>query len=303
MKYSKFLIFAFLFFSIFTFAQNRPPAKKVIVTGRVIDKSNNKPLDYATITLVNTKRPTDVSGGITNLKGEFEFEVNAGIYDIKVEYISYKLIEIKGRQITENTSLGTLSLIEDATQLNEVQIRVEKTTVDIKLDKKVYNVGKDLLVKGGTVSDVLDNIPSVTVDQDGVVALRGNENVRILIDGKPSNAINITEALRQIPADAIDKVEIVTNPSARYDSEGGGGLINIILKKGRTNGLNGSIILSGGDPKTYGIATGLNYKSEKFNLITSLKVFFTEIFPTGYEPIRRWTTRKGNLRKEGRRRN
>ena len=94
------------------------------------------------------------------------------------------------------------------------------------------------MVKGGTVSDVLDNIPSVTVDSDGAVSLRGNANVRILVDGKPSNAINIAEALRQIPADAIDKVEVVTNPSARYDSEGGGGLLNIILKKGKNKGLN-----------------------------------------------------------------
>ena len=110
-------------------------------------------------------------------------------------------------------------------------MRAETSTVEIKLDKKVYNVGQDLMVKGGTVSDVLDNIPSVSVDVEGNVLLRGNENVRILIDGRPSNAINVNDALRLIPADAIDKVEIITNPSARYDAEGGGGIINILLKK------------------------------------------------------------------------
>lgn len=250
-------------------AQERPQGKKVKITGKVVDKDTKQALDYATITLVNTKRSSDVSGGITNATGTFDIDVNAGVYDIKIEYISHKALEIKAKELTTDTNLGTITLEADATQLNEVVVRVEKTSVEIKLDKKIYNVGKDLLVKGGTVSDVLDNIPSVTVDQDGTVALRGNENVRILIDGRPSNAINITEALRQIPADAIDKVEVVTNPSARYDSEGGGGLLNIILKKGRTNGLNGSVILSAGDPETYGVSTAINYKSEKFNLFSN----------------------------------
>src|SRR5690606_28847115 len=109
---------------------------------------------------------------------------------------------------------------------------------------------------------VLDNIPSVSVDAEGTVSLRGNENVRILIDGRPSNAINIQEALRLIPADAIDKVEVVTNPSARYDSEGGGGLLNIILKKGKNDGVNGTIIASTGYPEQYGISGNINYKTK-----------------------------------------
>jgi outer membrane receptor for ferrienterochelin and colicin len=103
-------------------------------------------------------------------------------------------------------------------QLNSVVIRAEKSTVDIKLDKK-YIMGQDMLVKGGTVSDVLANVPSVSVDVEGNVSLRGSANVRIFIDGRPSNALNMAEALRQIPADAIDKVEVITNPSARYDAE------------------------------------------------------------------------------------
>ena len=103
--------------------------------------------------------------------------------------------------------------------------------MEIKLDKKVYNLGKDLMVKGGTVSDVLDNIPSVTVDVEGTISLRGNENVKVLIDGKPSNAISVNDALKMLPADAVDKVEVITNPSARYDAEGGAGILNIVLKK------------------------------------------------------------------------
>lgn len=253
-----------------SFAQGKPVAKKIKITGKVVENVSKQPLEYATITFLNPKNPKAVAGGITNAKGEFDIEINAGTYDIAIEFISFKISEIKGKKLSDDTNLGQIGLEEDLTQLNEVVVRAEKTTVEIKLDKKVYNVGTDLMVKGGTVSDVLDNIPSVAVDADGTVSLRGNENVRILIDGKPSNAINIAEALRQIPADAIEKVEVVTNPSARYDSEGGGGLLNIILKKGKNQGINGTIIASAGDPESYGLSTNLNFKSEQFNLFTNI---------------------------------
>lgn len=258
-----------LFVSVLGFSQENTAGKKVKVSGKVLEKGVNTPLEYTTITLQNSKNPQMVTGGITDSKGEFSFEVVPGVYDIKVEFISFKAYEVKQKNIQENLSLGVITLAEDATMLNEVEIRTEKTTVEIKLDKKVYNVGNDLMVKGGTVSDVLDNIPSVSVDADGAVSLRGNADVRILIDGKPSNAINIAEALRQIPADAIDKVEVVTNPSARYDSEGGGGLLNIILKKGKNQGVNGTVILSTGDPENYGASGNVNYKTEKLNLFTT----------------------------------
>jgi len=243
--------------------------KKIKVTGKVTESTSKQPLEYATITFVNTKNPKSIAGGITNNKGEFDIDMTPGVYDIKVEFISFKMTEIKSRSLTENTNLGTIGLDEDATQLNQVEVRADNTTVQIKLDKKVYSVGQDIMVKGGTVSDVLDNIPSVTVDADGTIALRGNENVRILIDGRPSNAINIAEALRQIPADAIEKVEVVTNPSARYDSEGGGGLLNIILKKGKNQGVNGTIIGSAGNPENYGLSANINYKTDTFNLFTT----------------------------------
>jgi len=258
-----------LLFSVLNFGQTRPDIKKINITGIVNEKVSKQPLEYATLTFTNTKNPKAVFGGITNAKGEFNIEVNAGSYNVKIEFISFKAIEISQQVYKESANLGTIFLEEDANQLNEVVVRSEKTTVEIKLDKKVYNVGTDLMVKGGTVSDVLDNIPSVSVDSDGVVSLRGNANVRILVDGKPSNAINIAEALRQIPADAIDKVEVVTNPSARYDSEGGGGLLNIILKKGKNKGLNGAIIASTGNPFNYGLSGNINYKSKFYNIYTT----------------------------------
>lgn len=251
------------------FAQQRPEAKKINITGNVIEKVSKQPLGYATITFFSPNSPRALGGGITDDKGNFNIEINAGTYDIKIEFISFQFKEIKQKKLNESMSLGQIELAEDAMMLNEVVIRSESTTVEIKLDKKVYNVGNDLMVKGGTVSDVLDNIPSVSVDADGTVSLRGNENVRILIDGRPSNAINIAEALRLIPADAIEKVEVVTNPSARYDSEGGGGLLNIILKKGKNQGINGTIIASAGDPENYGLSANINYRTEQFNLFTT----------------------------------
>ncbi len=153
--------------------------------------------------------------------------------------------------------------------LEEVIIRPKKTTVDIRLDKKIYNVGQDLMVKGGTISDILNNIPSVTVDSEGQVSLRGNESVTILINGKPSTVNNIADALRQIPAETIDKVEIITNPSARYDAEGGGGIINIVLKNSKTKGINGTLSANSGIPENSGLNTNWNYKINKINVFTT----------------------------------
>lgn len=253
-----------------SFGQQRGPmAEKIKITGSVIEKNTKQALEYATVTFTNSKSEKVVAGGITNPKGEFNIDVSPGIYTIKIEFISFKPFEIKGRTLDKSVSLGTIALLEDATQLNAVIIRAEKSTVEIKLDKKVYSVGQDMLVKGGTVSDVLGNIPSVAVDIEGNVSLRGSDNVRIFIDSRPSNALNMAEALRQIPADAIDKVEVITNPSARYDAEGGAGILNIILKKGKNQGFNGVFIASTGIPETYGISANLNYKTDNLNYFTS----------------------------------
>ncbi|WP_395047489.1 TonB-dependent receptor domain-containing protein [Flavobacterium sp.] len=266
----KAFVFLFLISISTLFAQQKTESKKITITGKMIEKTTSLPLEYATITFRKPNTTQAVSGGITNNKGEFSIEINSGTYDVKYEYISFKTIELKSQIFNSNTNLGTISLEDDAQKLDAVEIRSEKTTVDIRLDKKVYNVGKDILVRGGTVSDVLDNVPSVAVSAEGTVSLRGNENVRILIDGKPSSAINVSDALRLIPADAIDKVEVVTNPSARYDAEGGGGIINIILKKGKNQGLNGTFIVSAGEPENSSASANINLKSEQFNLFTTI---------------------------------
>ncbi|MGG7037110.1 MAG: TonB-dependent receptor plug domain-containing protein, partial [Flavobacterium sp.] len=257
------------FFALYSFGQQKTDAKKITVSGKIVEKSNQSELEYATITLKNPQNPKMVFGGISDKKGMFSIEVAPGMYDILIEFISLKSYVINQKSIDENYNMGIIALEENINELQEVVVRSEKTTVEFKLDKKVYNVGKDLMVKGGTVSDVLDNIPSVSVDMDGNVSLRGNSSVKILVDGRPSSAINISEALRLIPADAIDKVEVITNPSARYDAEGGGGIVNIILKKGKNQGVNGSVVANAGYPETYGLTGNLNYKTKKVNLFTT----------------------------------
>ena len=256
--------------SVSNYSQLKNVTFKIKISGTVIEKVSKQHLEYATITFTNGTSTKVIAGGITNPKGEFNVDIIPGTYDIKIEFISFKPIIIKNRKLLEKTNLGEIALVEDAAQLNEVVVRSERSSVEIKLDKKVYNVGQDMMVKGGTVSDVLDNVPSVSVDTEGNVSLRGSDNIRILIDGRPSYAVNIAEALRQLPADAIDKVEVITNPSARYDAEGGAGLINIILKKGKNQGFNGTFITSVGIPETYGLSANLNYKTEKLNYFTNL---------------------------------
>ncbi|MFP2994709.1 TonB-dependent receptor [Spongiivirga sp. MCCC 1A20706] len=255
-----------------TVFSQRPSAGGVTkVTGKVIDADTNTPLEYATITLQNEKSPEKITGGITDLNGNFSVDASFGIYTIKVEYISFSPVILKNQRIRGPLDLGTISLKIDAQQLEEVEVIAEKTTVEIRLDKKIYNVGKDLTVRGGTVTDVLDNVPSVSVDVEGNVALRGNDDVRILINGKPSGLVglNSTEALRQLPAESIEKVEVITSPSARYDAEGTAGIINIILRRSKLQGLNGAITTNIGYPESYGISGNLNYRVGDFNFFTT----------------------------------
>ena len=266
-----FITFSLLLISTIGFAQMKPEMKKIRISGLILEKGTNIPLEYATVVLQDVNKPEVVTGGVTDIDGKFSFEINSGIYNVRYEFISFKTISEKNKKFNSDTNLGTIFLEEDIAQLKDVVVIAEKSTVEIKLDKRVYNVGKDMMVKGGTVSDVLDNVPSVTVDPDGTIALRGNENVRILIDGKPSGlaGINIADALKLLPADAVEKVEVITNPSARYDAEGSGGIINIVLRKGKAQGINGSVVLSAGDPEAYGASSNLNFRSDNFNLFSN----------------------------------
>ncbi len=245
-------------------------AAKVRVTGKVVEKGTNLPLEYTTIVFVD-KDDKIIEGGITDPKGNYNIEVPKGVYTIQFEFISYKTSSLTNQRIFKNTKLPTMSLSLDSEILDEIVVRAETTEVQIRLDKKIYHIGKDLTTSGATIGDALNNVPSVTVDVDGTIALRGNENVQILINGRPSAIAGFgsTEALRQLPAESIDRVEVITSPSARYDAEGTAGILNIVLKKEKTLGLNGSVLTSIGTPFSIGLSGNINLRTDKFNIFNS----------------------------------
>ena len=260
-----------LAFTTLVFAQ-RPEGGRpdVTITGKVLEADTNVPLEYATVSFTNSEGKV-VTGGITDPNGNYNIEVAAGVYDVKFEFISFETKVLPGQKLFKSTTLPTQALAIDSQSLDEVIVRAETTEVQVRLDKKIYNIGKDLTTSGATVSDALSNVPSVTVDVDGAIALRGNENVRILINGRPSAIAGFgsVDALSQLPADAIERVEVITSPSARYDAEGTAGILNIILRKEKTLGLNGSIQTNVGDPERYGITGNINLRTDKFNIFNT----------------------------------
>jgi len=243
---------------------------QVIISGKIVDTKTNQPLEYATVILKDVKTK-QLSGGITDEKGNFSINTPKGTYDVSFEYISFKTVTMPNKLIDKSINFGVIKLAEDSKKLDEIVIVAEKTTVDIRLDKKIYSIGKDLSVRGGNASDVLGNVPSVQVDVEGAVSLRGNESVTILIDGRPSALVGINgaDALRQIPAEAIEKIEVITSPSARYDAEGTAGIINIILRKNKLIGFNGSLQFDLGSPERYGAAFNANLRNKKWNFFTN----------------------------------
>ena len=284
---NKFLFALMCFCTALGFSQSTNYA----ITGTVTDKDAGIPLEYATVTVTDANDTQDVEGGITDMDGNFRVEVPQGSYTIKIEYISFQPI-ILNKTINGDLNLGTVQLEFAASDLDEVTVVAETTTVDIRLDKKIYNIGKDLTTAGGTVSDALNNVPSVSVDVEGSISLRGNENVRILINGKPSAIAGYgsTDVLRQLPADAIERVEVITSPSARYDAEGTAGILNIILRKEKTLGFNGSINGSLGNPDLASISANLNLRTEKFNIFNTTGYRYSSSPGNGYFDTRYNTT-------------
>jgi hypothetical protein len=258
--------------------------RSIVITGQVLDQETNEPLEYATLILQSVENPEKITGGITDRDGNYSVETNPGKYNVSIEYISYKTYKKANQLLSKNTNLGIIKLSLDVAQLDAVEVVGEKTTVEVRLDKKIYNIGKDLTTSGANISDALNNIPSVTVDIDGAIALRGNDNVRILINGKPSAMAGFgsTDALRSLPADAIEKVEVITSPSARYDAEGTAGILNIVLKKEKTLGINGTINTTVGYPTSSSITANLNLRTDKFNIFNTLGYFYRAAPGNGY---------------------
>ena len=261
-----------LLLTVVTIAQgpSSAGARDIIVKGQVLEEGTNYPLEYATVSFTNPQGKI-VTGGITDTKGNYSIAVPAGMYSVKFEFISYESKVLEKQRLIKNTTLPNMFLALDSESLDEVVVRAETTEVQIRLDKKIYYIGKDLTTSGATVSDALNNVPSITVDVDGAIALRGNENVRILINGKPSAIAGFgsTDALRQLPADAIDRVEVITSPSARYDAEGTAGILNIILRKEKTLGVNGSFTATAGHPTQAGLSANVNVRTDNFNIFNT----------------------------------
>ena len=248
------------------------------VYGQVIDSETSEPLEYATISLQAKNNPDKVFGDITDENGNFSVDINPGMYDLTIDYISFISYSNQNLIVRENTDIGKISLDLDVSVLDEVEVRAERTQVEIRLDKKIYNVGQDITVRGGNVSDVLANIPSIDVDFDGNISLRGNNNVRILINGKPSGLVGLSgpQGLRSLPSESIEKVEVVTSPSARYSAEGTAGILNIILKKQNLLGFNGNFNVNLGLPRNEGINGTLNVRNEKVNLFGTVNLSNSE---------------------------
>ncbi|MFY0603473.1 MAG: TonB-dependent receptor [Flavobacteriaceae bacterium] len=267
----KLLLFCMLTATLNSFAQlakDKLPRPGVI-SGKVIDETSKEPLSYVNVVIRDMAKKI-ITGGITEENGTFKIkDVPEGNSILEVQFIGYKLYskQISITNKTRKIDLGTISLKEDSAQLDEVVVRAETSTVVQKVDRKVINVGKDLTSAGTTASELLNNVQSVSVDsQTGQISLRGNSNVRVLVDGRPTN-IPAAQLLRQIPSTSIKSVELITNPSAKYNPEGMSGIINIILNKNANMGFNGSVNsgVTAGHYVRYNASTNMNYKTGKVN--------------------------------------
>ena len=222
-------------------AEANTPKGNGKIKGIVVDSTSKKPVEFAALSLIDTKTNQPIDGTTTDEKGQFSMtKVANGDFKILISFIGYKNKTIANVKIDRKTDidLGNVILTPDVVQLNEVEVVGMAQLVEEKVDRLVYNAEKDITSKGGDASDIMKKVPMLTVDLDGNVSLRGSSNVRVLINNKPSTIIatSVADALKQIPADMIKSVEVITSPSARYDAEGSAGIINIITKKSTLQG-------------------------------------------------------------------
>ncbi len=260
----------------------------ITILGKVLEGNTNEPVAFANITLVDQDSKNPITGTISEEDGSFSLTTEASNFYIDISFIGYETRTIKDLKIVNGTiDLQTLFLDQVLTGLDEVIVRAETSQTEIKLDKRVFNVGKDLSSTGASAYEVLNNVPSVNVNIEGVISLRGSQGVQVLINGKPSVlASDDGNALGTITADMIEQIEVITNPSAKYDAQGTAGIINIIIKKSEKRGLNGSATLNVGVPNSNSFGLSMNKRTEKFNLFSQLGVGI-RTFPTDMESINR----------------
>ncbi len=258
---------------LLVFTQLNAQYKNLEITGTIVE-GESTPVEFATVAVIDALTDKPLSGITTSSNGQFSLTTNAAEFYIEVSFIGFKKSVIKDFQISNNkVELGTIKLLSDSQQLDEIVVEGQKSQTEFRLDKRVFNVGTDLSNAGGSALDVLNHVPSVNVNIEGVVSLRGSAGVQILINGKPSVLTGDDgSGLGSITADMIESVEVITNPSAKYDAEGTSGIINIIIKKEDKKGMNGSISLNGGIPRNHSVGFSLNRRTEKFNLFTQMGV-------------------------------
>jgi len=292
----RFLFFLFLLTAVSTTLLGQ----KVEISGAVRDAGSNEPVPYATVAVHSKATDNLLTGATTRTNGEFTVRTDSSSLYLKITFIGYEEKRINTIQISNGkANLGIIDLEPIATGLEEVEVVAEKSEMEFKLDKRVFNVGKDLSSTGMGALDVLDNVPSVNVDIEGQVSLRGNTGVQILINGKPSIlADQEGNALGSITADMIESVEVITNPSAKYEAEGTSGIINIILKKDEKKGLNGSISANTGIPANHSLGGSMNYRTDNFNFFTQFGAGYRSI-PTFRESINRNLLNSTELRSDG----
>jgi outer membrane receptor protein involved in Fe transport len=242
------------------------------ITGRVIDGVGKAPLEYANVILFDAADSAQVDGTITAKDGAFRLApVRPGVYDLEIKFMGFQAKRIEDIRLKpqEQADVGVVSLDRAVISLEAVEVSAEKPDLVFKIDKKVINVDKQIAARGGTAVDVLENVPSVTVDIEGNVSLRGSSSFTVLVDDKPT-VLEPSEVLQQIPASTIENIEIITNPSAKFDPDGVSGIVNVITKKGQPGGTSGIVNLNGGLNYTYGGDFLLSRKGGKVNTYLGL---------------------------------
>lgn len=263
------IIILFIILQFTVYAQ-RGRGSALIISGSIVDDQDNA-IPFANAAVYDNLDSALIGGSVSDEDGVFSIQMKPGNYFLKITFLSYEeKIVPNVNLINKDIALGSIVLSSNPRLLEEVTIQGEKSQMELQLDKRVFNVGTDLSSSGGSAADILNNVPSVSVEVDGTVSLRGSENVRILINGKPSGlTIRDPDGLRLLQANLVERVEVITNPSSRYEAAGEVGIINIVLKKNQENGLNGTFTANAGHPDFLGGSYSLNLRRKKINLFSS----------------------------------
>ncbi len=270
------------------------------IQGSIEEGNTNEPLGFVTVMVYNAKDSTRITGTTSRENGTFTLQTDIQQVYLEIAFMGYATKEVSGLQFESGiANVGTVVLLENNQSLGQVTVRAEKSSTVFKLDKRVFNVGKDISSTGASALEVLNNVPSVNVNIEGDISLRGSGGVQVLINGKPSViASDQGNAMGTITADMIEKIEVITNPSAKHDAEGTSGIINIVLKKEERRGLNGSVSLNTGTPHNHSVGLSLNRRTEKFNLFTQLGVGYREL-PRIRENVNRDLVNQTTVNSEG----